>query len=178
MAAQLEAQSNLDHKKKHKLGKDSDEFKAEYKTTRSVIGDLTPFGISKFLEETKTYTPEEHETIMRCYYEAKLNMKLYALGCSAAMLSFAYWQRTVLPRWFFFLAFTVGGLAGSTYGLVRSGFFLVEEIDKLGKDYEISRMMKQDVFDSRPDIDSGMRAQYYIHQQKQRNEFEKAQNRQ
>ena len=47
MAAQLEEQSQIDHKKKHKLGKDSGEFKAEYKTTRDAIGDLSPFRFKK-----------------------------------------------------------------------------------------------------------------------------------
>ena len=47
MAEELEAQSQIDHKKKHKLGKDSEEFKAEYKSTRDAIGGLSPFAFSK-----------------------------------------------------------------------------------------------------------------------------------
>jgi len=47
MAEELEAQSQIDHKKKHKLGKDSEEFKAEYKTTRDAIGDLSPFNFHR-----------------------------------------------------------------------------------------------------------------------------------
>ena len=66
-----------------------------------------------------------------------------------------------------------GTIAGSSYGLIRTGWHIVENLDALGKEYEISRMIKQDIFDSRPDIDSGMRAQYYIHQQKQRAEYDK-----
>ena len=96
-------------------------------------------------------------------HEAKLNAKLYGTMFCIGTLGFTYWQRTVVPRWFFLVAFTVGAFAGTTYGLVRTGWHIVENLDALGKDYEISRMMKQDIFDSRPDIDSGMRAQYYIH---------------
>ena len=47
MAEELEAQSQIDHKKKHKLGKDSEEFKAEYKSTKDAIGGLSPFAFSK-----------------------------------------------------------------------------------------------------------------------------------
>ena len=68
-----------------------------------------------------------------------------------------------MPRWFYGIALTTGILTGSLYGVIKTGWFLVESVDALGKDYEISRMVKQDIFDSRPDIDSGMRAQYYIH---------------
>ena len=153
----------MDHKKKHKLGKDSGEFKAEYKTTRDAIGDLSPFRYKQQLAMIKRVTPEEYETIMSCVHEASLNVKLFGCSFAAATMGFSYWQRSVLPRWFFFLALFVGGFAGTTYGVVRTGWHLVEKIDALGKDYEISRMIKQDIFDSRPDIDSGMRAQYYIH---------------
>ena len=52
---------------------------------------------------------------------------------------------------------------GAAYGAIRTGWFLVERIDSLGKEYEISRLMKQDIFDTRPDLDSGMRAQYYMY---------------
>lgn len=63
-----------------------------------------------------------------------------------------------MPRWFYAISISVGALAGVSYGVIRTGWHLVEHLDALGKDYEISRMMKQDIFDSRPDIDSGMRA--------------------
>ena len=56
--------------------------------------------------------------------------------------------------------------------MIRTGWFVVERIDQLGKDYEISRLVKQDIFDSRPDLNSAMRAQYYIYQQKQKDDFE------
>ena len=49
-------------------------------------------------------------------------------------------------------------MMGASYGLIKSGWFVVEQIDALGKNYEISRIVKQDIFDSRPDLDSAMRA--------------------
>ena len=64
MAEELEAQSQIDHKKKHKLGKDSEEFKAEYKTTRDAIGGLSPFNFTNQLADIKSMTPEEYETIL------------------------------------------------------------------------------------------------------------------
>ena len=43
MAAELEASSDVDHKKKHKLGKDNEEFNQEYKSTRDALRGLSPF---------------------------------------------------------------------------------------------------------------------------------------
>ena len=108
-------------------------------------------------------TPEEYETVMLAINEFKLNMKVYATIGVVTTMSFSYWQRAYLPRWFYGIAFATGALTGSLYGIIRTGWYFCESIDALGKDYEISRMLKQDIFDSRPDIDSGMRAQYYIH---------------
>ena len=109
-------------------------------------------------------TPEEYETILRSLEECKVNIKLYAFMFSTAAVSFSYWQRHVLPRVFYPFALCTGIMTGCAYGTIRTGAFAVERVDALGKDYEISRMMKQDIFDTRPDLDAGMRAQYYIHQ--------------
>ena len=43
MAAELEKSSDFDHKKRHKLGKDSQEFKEEFKSTREAVKGLSPF---------------------------------------------------------------------------------------------------------------------------------------
>ena len=110
--------------------------------------------------------------------EAKLNMKLYAMAFTAATLGFTYWQRSFLPNWFYLIAVSSGVLAGACYGVIRTGWHVVENLDALGKDYEISRLMKQDIFDHRPDIDSSMRAQYYIHQQNVNDKFDKEHKRQ
>jgi hypothetical protein len=66
----------------------------------------------------------------------------------------------------------MGLMAGGMYGTIKTGWYFVEKVDALGKDYEISRMMKQDIFDTRPDLDSGIRAQYYMYQQKQNDALE------
>ena len=50
------------------------------------------------------------------------------------------------------------------FAAVKTSWYYVEQMDKLGSDYELSRMMKQDIFDTRPDLDTGMRAQYYEYQ--------------
>ena len=163
VAAKLEAEADVGFKKKHKLGKDKEEYKAEYKTTRDALRGLSPFDFNRQLQEVKSLTPEEYETILRALAEVKLNAKLYACCFAGATLGFTHWQRHVLPRSFYPFALIVGAAAGASFGLIRTGAYIAESVDALGKDYEISRMMKQDIFDSRPDLDSGMRAQYYIH---------------
>ena len=91
MAEDLEASSQIDHKKKHKLGKDSSEFKAEYKTSKDAIGGLSPFRFREQLSAIKSKTPEEYETILHCIHEAKLNVKLYSLLFTGMTLGFTYW---------------------------------------------------------------------------------------
>ena len=83
-------------------------------------------------------------------------------------MGFTFWQRSFLPRSFYIFSFTMGILAGSAFATLKTGWFFVEKFDKLGKEYELARMMKQDIFDTRPDLKSGMRAHYYMHQQKER----------
>jgi len=114
----------------------------------------------------KGLTPEEYETVLRSVEELKANVKCYTTGFMALSIGFTYWQRTFLPRGFYPFALLMGAVAGVTYGSIKTGWYFVENLDKLGKDYELSRMIKQDIFDTRPDLDSGMRAQYYMYQQK------------
>ncbi len=66
----------------------------------------------------------------------------------------------------------MGIFAGMAYSAIRTGWYAVEMVDSLGKEYEISRLMKQDIFDTRPDLDSGTRASYYMYQQRQNDEFD------
>ena len=47
----------------------------------------------------------------------------------------------------------------------------------LGNRYELSRLIKQDIFDTRPDIDSDIRALYYMQQSKDNEMFEAKMNR-
>ena len=82
------------------------------------------------------------------------------------------WQKVFLRKWFYPFAIGTGMLMGFSFAMIKTGWFIVEQIDSLGKDYEISRIIKQDIFDSRPDLNSGMRAQYYMYQQKQKDDFE------
>ena len=44
---------------------------------------------------------------------------------------------------------------------VKTSWYFVEQMDRLGEEYELSRIVKQDIFDTRPDMDTSMRAQYY-----------------
>ena len=91
-------------------------------------------------------------------------MRLYIFGFSALSLGFTMWQNIFVRRWFWPFSLGVGVFSGSTYALIKTGWYITERLDALGKDYEISRLVKQDIFDSRPDLNSSMRAQYYIYQ--------------
>jgi hypothetical protein len=55
-------------------------------------------------------------------------------------------------------------LLGGTFAAIKTGRSAIEDLDKLGKEYELSRLVKQDIFDTRSDLDSGMRAFYYMNQ--------------
>ena len=90
--------------------------------------------------------------------EVKTNAKLYTLGFCTLSFGFTLWQKTALKTWFFPFSLSIGMLCGSSYAIIKTGWFVVEKIDALGKDYEISRLVKQDIFDSRPDLNSAMRA--------------------
>ena len=79
-------------------------------------------------------------------------------------LGFNYWQRQYVPRKFYFFSFIVSGGMGALFAWVKTGWYFVEQMDKLGQEYELSRMVKQDIFDTRPDMNTAMRAQYYQHQ--------------
>ena len=63
------------------------------------------------------------------------------------------------------MAFSIamGFFTGMAYSAIRTGWYAVEKVDSLGKEYEISRLMKQDIFDTRPDLDSSTRASYYMY---------------
>ena len=112
----------------------------------------------------KNLTPDEYETMMMSVEEAKVNMKLYSAFFTTLGLGFTYWQRSNLTRSFYIVPVLLGTFTGSIYGAIRTGSHFVEAMDSLGKDYESARIVKQDIFDTRPDIDSGMRAQYYMYQ--------------
>ena len=167
---QLESDVEVDYKKKHKLGKDQKQFKEEYKSTRDALKEFSLFQWKKQFEYVKQSTPEEYETLLLCISELKANMRYYAFGFSILAFSFTYWQRSFLPRGFHIFSLMVGASAGVAYASIKTSLMFIEKMDALGKEYELSRMVKQDIFDTRPDLDSGMRAQYYMHQQKMNDE--------
>ena len=111
----------------------------------------------------KNFTPEETETLENCLSEFKINTKYYTSIFVALSLGFNYWQRSFVPRKFYLYTFGMNLLIGGMFASVKTSWYLVEQMDKLGSNYELSRMMKQDIFDTRPDMNTAMRAQYYEH---------------
>lgn len=87
-------------------------------------------------------TPEEYETVLRTKEELLANVKCYTVGFVGLSLCFTYWQRIFLPRGFYPFAILMGAFAGVTYGSIKTGWYFVEKLDQLGKDYELSRMIK------------------------------------
>ena len=74
--------------------------------------------------------------------ELKLNIKVYSVGFVGLSLGFTYWQRVYLPRGFYPFAVLSGVLAGALFGTVKTGYHFIERADILGKEYELSRMVK------------------------------------
>ena len=136
------------------------------------MSELSPFSYRKQLQEIKSLTPEEYERVIGSIEELKVNCKVYALYFGLFTTGFAYWQRRFIPKSFIGFGALMGISSGIAYGCIRTGWYFVEQVDSLGKDYEISRLVKQDIFDTRPDIDSSTRANYYMYQQKQHDDFE------
>ena len=94
------------------------------------------------MEYVKSLTPEEYESVLDSINEFKLNAKYYSLSFTGLALGFTYWQRIFLPRGFYPFAVFMGCFAGTMYASLKTGWYFVEKIDRLGKDYEISRIMK------------------------------------
>ena len=68
-----------------------------------------------------------------------------------------------LPRGFYVFSLFSGFGAGVFYAWIKTSWYAIEQFDALGKEYELSRLVKQEIFDTRPDLDSGIRAQYYMY---------------
>ena len=49
-------------------------------------------------------------------------------------------------------------MVGSLAACVKTSWYYVDQMDQLGEEYELSRAMKQDIFDTRPDMNTAMRA--------------------
>ena len=134
-------------------------MKAEYKSTRDALKELNPFNWRSQTKEIKDkLTPEEYETVLFCIDEYRANCKIYAFMFTTTGLAFNYWQRAFLPRSFYFFTLSMGLFSGYAYASLRTAWYMVERVDALGKDYELSRIVKQDIFDTRPDMDSAQRA--------------------
>ena len=106
----------------------------------------------------QNYTPEEYETIENCFGELKLNFKYYSTLFGIGCLGFTYWQRQYVPRKFYFYAGAVALSLSSVASMLKTSWYFVEQMDRLGEEYELSRIVKQDIFDTRPDMDTSMRA--------------------
>ena len=91
MTERLEQSVDLDFKRKHTKGDNNQEFKKEYKTTYDALKELSPWNIKFQLQQIKSLTPEEYETIMICVEEVKTNIKLYTLGFCALSMAFTMW---------------------------------------------------------------------------------------
>ncbi len=170
--SQLEADSDLDYKKKHRLGKNKEGPKEEFKSTRDALKEFSPWQWRKQLDYIKGLTPEEYESVLYSLNHLKYNCKVYAIFFAGLGLTFSFWQRMFLPKSFYMFAFISGISAGCIYGAIKTSWFFVDKLDSLGRDYELSRMIKQDIFDTRSDLDPGLRAQFYMNQQKQHDQFE------
>ena len=158
LAERVEQAASYDFKKKFKRGENDESFKEEYKTTWDAVMELRPWKWREQLRDIKAFTPEEYETILRCEQEMRTNVKLYSLGCSFLTLGFAFWQRRYVRRGFYAFSLALGVACGCVLAWNNTSWFIVQQLDALGKDYEISRLIKQDIFDTRPDVDAAMRA--------------------
>ena len=83
-----------------------------------------------------------------------------------------------LPRSFWLFTWTFGIFSGVAFSAIRTGYYGIEQLDKLGKEYELSRLVKQDIFDTRPDVNSDVRALYYMKQAKENEAIEEQLKRQ
>ena len=53
-------------------------------------------------------------------------------------------------------------MAGSTLAFIMTYKSLLLDLDKLGKEYELSMIVKQDIFDVHPELNPSQRAQIYM----------------
>lgn len=147
--------SEMDYKQKFsRVKKEGSEQQAkqEKRGYRDVFKEFSPFQWKHQVDYVRSLTPEEYETVLRCKAEFQSNCKRYIFYTSAACCAFTFWQRQFLPRSFFVFSLLIGVAGGVSLGTLMSGGYFVQSLDKLGKEYEISRIMKQDIFDTRPDI--------------------------
>ena len=90
--------------------------------------------------------------------EYKVNFRVFTSIFLTVGLGFNYWQRSYVPRKFYGFTIAASLVGGSIWAGVRTSWYFVEQMDKLGQEYELSRIVKQDIFDTRPDMDTSTRA--------------------
>ena len=126
-------------------------------------------------------TPEEYETLVLCGNYFKRHFTFYTTIFLFVGGGFTYWQRMYLPRGFFVFTGFMAMFSGAFYAAIMTGKYSIQKVDMLGSEYELSRLIKQDIFDTRPDVDADIRALYYMEQAKRNDEakenFEKKFNR-
>ena len=133
-----------DFRKKHKIetNESEDGFKKEYKSTRDVLAYMSPLRYRQQWQIVKNFTPEEHETLESCLFEYKTNLKYYTSIFLTGCLGFNYWQRQYVPRKFYFFSFCISCSMGALFSSVKTAWYFVEQMDRLGQEYELSRMIK------------------------------------
>ena len=80
----------------------------------------------------KNFTPEETETLNECMYEFKANMWYYNSIFLTSGLAFNFWQRSFVPLKFYPFTITLSLLAGTFFAALKSNWYTVEMMDKLG----------------------------------------------
>ena len=69
-------------------------------------------------------------------------MKYYSSIFFIASIGFNFWQRQYIHKQFYFMSIGCSLLTGMVFGCVKTSWFYVEQMDKLGEEYELSRMIK------------------------------------
>ena len=163
---------DVDYRKRYTLKERKETFKKEFRSASDVFKEFSPFRLTKQMNYIKNLTPEEYETVLMVLDDLKCNTVIYSALFLSLTSGFTYWQRMYLPRGFWFFTGFFGIFSGVFMGTIKSGYFGIEQLDKLGKEYELSRLIKQDIFDTRPDVDADIRALYYMKQNKMNEEIE------
>lgn len=162
-----------DYKKRYTLDDKKKTFKKEYQSSREALNEFSPFQWKKQMKYIANLTPEEYETVLQNIDDWKSRSYLWSGVFGGLLVGFTYWQRIFLPKPFYIFSAVTGVALGMTFAAIQTGKTAIEDLDKLGKEYELSRLVKQDIFDTRDDLDSGMRAYYYMQQAKRNEKIEK-----
>jgi hypothetical protein len=93
--------------------------------------------------------------------------------CFLAFTPFLYFQRSLLRRShiisLFFMSITFGFFWGNFVNSKKAIILL----DKLGKEFQLSRNYKQTIFNKRRDLSEEMKAEIYMKLNRENDEFDK-----